>query len=132
MITQGNRVLIMDDDVSIRNVLREMLGMMNCEVVATENGLDAVDLYRKSHKNGTPFDIVILDLTVPGGGGGREAVEQILEIDPDAKVIVSSGYAEDPVISKHQEYGFKAVVIKPYTYQDLYEKVSSVMGEEQT
>jgi DNA-binding NarL/FixJ family response regulator len=80
-----------------------------------------------TRKDGTLVPIVILDLTVPGGGGGREAVEQILEIDPEARVIVSSGYAEDPVIAKHGEYGFKAVVIKPYTYQDLYEKVSYVM-----
>lgn len=130
-IEQAAKVLIMDDDSSIRSVLREMLGMMNCEVVAAGNGFDAVELYKQSHQIGTPFDIVILDLTVPGGGGGREAVEQILEIDPTAKVIVSSGYAEDPVIAKHEKYGFKAVVVKPYTYQELYEKVSFVMGEEQ-
>ena len=123
----GGRVLIMDDDASIRLVLRGLLGEMNCEVVVTENGLAAFAQYRENKEAGKPFDLVILDLTVPGGGGGKETVQQILEYDPQAKAIVSSGYAEDSVIANYAEFGFKAVVTKPYTYDQLLHTISKVV-----
>jgi len=124
----GGRVLIMDDDAAIRLVLQELLVQMDCEVVATEDGLAASAQYRQYKEAGKPFDLVILDLTVPGGGGGQETVQRILEYDPQARVIVSSGYAEDSVIANYSEFGFKAVVTKPYTYDQLLRTISKVLA----
>lgn len=75
----------------------------------------------------TPFDVVIMDLTVPGGMGGKEAVKQILAIDPKAKVIVSSGYSNDPVMSDYQKYGFCNVVTKPFKMEELSEKITNAV-----
>ena len=76
-------------------------------------------MYKKARESGQPFDVVIMDLTIPGGMGGKEAIKKLLEIDPYAKVIVSSGYATDPIMSDYKKYGFSAVVTKPYSVEQL-------------
>jgi DNA-binding NarL/FixJ family response regulator len=77
-------------------------------------------------ESGKPFNVVIMDLTIPGGIGGKEAIRDLLEIDPDAKAIVSSGYSTDPVVTNYQEYGFKGVIAKPFKIEDLKEAVQAL------
>ena len=123
------RVLVMDDDEDILHVVEEMLVAMDCQVVTAVNGFRAVELYRKAVDDGRCFDLVILDLTVPGGGGGKETVQHLLEIDPKARVVVSSGYTEDPVMAHYADYGFRAVVSKPYIFNHLQQVVFRVLHD---
>ncbi len=109
----------MDDEEIIRNMLNEMLGELGFAVVTAVEGQQAIDMYRQAMEAGKPFAIVILDLTIPGGMGGQEAVKGILQIDPEAKIIVSSGYADDPIIANDTDHGFKGVASKPYNLKKL-------------
>ncbi|MEJ2355917.1 MAG: response regulator, partial [candidate division WOR-3 bacterium] len=74
------------------------------------------------------FDAVILDLTVPGGMGGKDTIDELLRVDPEVKAIVSSGYSTDPIMANHEKYGFKAVVAKPFDLKDLNETIKKVLG----
>jgi PAS domain S-box-containing protein len=113
------RVLVMDDEEPVRKALQAMLDELGYTAECAENGAEAVDLYRKRKEEGKPFAAVILDLTIPGGVGGKEAITTLLKIDPDVKAIVSSGYSTDPVMANYLEYGFSAVLTKPYLLQDM-------------
>jgi PAS domain S-box-containing protein len=113
------RVLVMDDEKSVRKVMQEMLEMLGYTVECTVNGDEAVALYRRRKEEGVPFDVVIMDLTIPGGRGGKEAVADLIALEPEVKTIVSSGYADDPVVAHYEEYGFSAVLGKPYRLQEL-------------
>ena len=113
------KVLVMDDEKIICEVVTAMLNESGFSVCCATDGKQAAAMYAKALKTDMPFDLVILDLTVPGGLGGKETINLILESDPDAKVIVSSGYADDPVMAKYREYGFSGIVAKPYTYEKL-------------
>jgi CheY-like chemotaxis protein len=113
------RVLVMDDEKPVRRVMQEMLEMLGYTVECTADGKEAVELYRKRRDEGVPFDAVIMDLTVPGGRGGKDAIRDLLALDPRAKVVVSSGYADDPVVAQYREHGFSAVLGKPYRLQDM-------------
>jgi CheY-like chemotaxis protein len=109
----------MDDEKSVRKVMQEMLEMLGYTVECTVNGDEAVALYRRRKEEGVPFDAVIMDLTIPGGRGGKEVVADLLALDPEVKTIVSSGYAAGPVVAHYKEYGFSAVLGKPYRLQEL-------------
>ena len=122
------RILLMDDEEIILDVAAEALSTMGFRVSTCTDGKDAVYLYKKAMENGNPFSAVIMDLTVPGGMGGRETMKKLLEIDPEAKGIVSSGYSNDPVIANYRDYGFIGVVPKPYTVKELYCKLSSLIN----
>jgi len=113
------RVLIMDDEEMVRDIARDMLIMLGHEVEAACDGEEAIAIFTRSLEEGNPVDVVIMDLTIPGGMGGKEAVRKILAIAPDARVIVSSGYSSDPVMANYQQYGFTAAIGKPYQLQDL-------------
>ncbi len=115
----GGRVLVMDDDMSVGSVALGLLEMLGFEAVVVVNSKGAVDEYRSAFEAGNPFDAVILDLTIPGGTGGKDTAEQIRTIDPGACLIVSSGYSNDPVMSRYAEYGFMEVLPKPYRIEDL-------------
>lgn len=116
----GNgRVLIMDDEDIIRDAAAEMLSEMGYHVSHAKDGNEAIRIYLEARKAGTPFDVVIMDLTVPGGLGGKETVAELLKYDPDIKAIVSSGYSNGPVMSNYREYGFSGVVAKPYKIEEL-------------
>jgi PAS domain S-box-containing protein len=122
------RILIMDDDEIVRESSRRVLEELGYEVVLACDGAEAIDVYQKAKKTGIPFDAVIMDLTVPGGLGGKETIRRMLEIDPGAKVIVSSGYSNDPVLAEYRDHGFKGVVTKPYRIKDLSDTVYSVIN----
>ena len=116
---KGGRVLVMDDEEPVRNLLQSSLSHLGCEVLTAADGAEAISLYRQALENNERIDIVILDLTVPGGMGGREAIGELLALDPDARVIVSSGYSNDPVIARFSDHGFRGVLIKPYRLTEL-------------
>ena len=109
-------------------MLSNMLSAAGYEVEPTSDGAEAIDRYAKAKESGQPFDAVILDLTVPGGMGGKETIQKLLEIDPDVKAIVSSGYSNDPIMSKFREYGFSAIATKPYSVGELERILRRMLG----
>jgi len=128
-VSQGSgRVLVMDDEKDIRALLHTMLERLGYSVESVENGTEAVNLYQKRKDEGMPFSAVILDLTIPGGVGGKETMEQLRRIDPAVKAIVSSGYSNDPILANFRDYGFSAVLAKPFRFS----KISSVLQELQS
>ena len=127
-MTNGKaRVLVMDDEDVVRDVVGEMLKYLGYEVAFATDGAEAVEVYRRAGELGERFDACIMDLTIPGGMGGKEAVRRLIELDPHVKAIVSSGYSQDPVMAEHRQYGFVDVVTKPYKIQDLAEVLSRVL-----
>ncbi len=113
------KILLMDDDDSIREVAGDLLRLLGYEVELAEDGLRCVEKFKAAIDSGKPFSAVVMDLTVPGGMGGREAMEKLLEVDPTIKAIVSSGYSTDPVMSNFRKYGFSGMVSKPYNAVEL-------------
>ena len=110
------KVLVMDDDEVVRFVAGETLKRYGFEVEFANDGAQAVELYREHRQAGEPFAAVILDLNIPGGMGGEEAMKRLLEIDPDAKGYVSSGRTDDPVMMNYRSFGFSGTIEKPYFY----------------
>ncbi len=122
----GGAVLVMDDEEMIRDIAAEILDYLGYKATTCTRGEEAVELYKSAKKSGTPFYAAIMDLTIPGGMGGKEAAEKILEIDPDARLIVSSGYSVDPVMAHYKSYGFCGAVGKPYEAKEIAHVLSSV------
>jgi PAS domain S-box-containing protein len=120
-------VLVMDDQAMVRHVAERALRGVGCEICLAVNGDEAIAAYRDAFDRGRPFAAVILDLTVPGGKGGCEAAAAILAIDPRAKLIVSSGYSEDAVMSDYRSHGFRAVLPKPYSAEQLRTVVARLL-----
>jgi CheY-like chemotaxis protein len=130
ILVHKRRILIMDDQVAIRELLGQILSYSGYDTAAAGDGTEAIELYRKAKEEGVPFDIVIMDLTIPGGMGGKEAIKKLMEIDSNVKAIVSSGYSNDPIMSDYKKYGFWGVVVKPYKAEELNEILRSIMAEE--
>ncbi len=128
IITGQGKILLMDDEKVVRDVVGEMLRHIGYEVHFAEGGAKAIKMYKKAKETGKPFDAVILDLTIPGGIGGEEAIKTLTKIDPKAKVIVSSGYSNDLIMANYKEYGFAGVVSKPYKVQELSEELQRVIA----
>lgn len=124
----GGFVLVMDDDEMILELAEKMLHLLGYRVTTCTSGEEAISKYKSARESGTPFDAVIMDLTVPGGMGGRETAEKILAFDPGARLIVSSGYSNDPIIARFGEYGFCGAMVKPYRINELVEVLSRVTG----
>lgn len=104
-----------------------MLQNLGCEVSLAQNGQEAIALYCFEHKKGQPFDAVIMDLTIPGGMGGKDTIGELLKIDPNITALASSGYANDPIMANFSEYGFKGCLGKPFTFHELSEAIQNVI-----
>jgi CheY-like chemotaxis protein len=113
------KILVMDDEETIRNVTEKILAELGYEVRCASDGAETIALYQDAARSGRPFDAVIMDLTIPGGMGGKEAIRQLLSIDPKVTAIVSSGYSNDPIMSDFEKYGFRGVATKPYRIEKL-------------
>jgi two-component system cell cycle sensor histidine kinase/response regulator CckA len=123
------RVLVVDDDRLIRDVFREGLSSLGYEVDCAIDGVDALELYGKAMSSGHSYDLVMMDLTIPGGMGGELAIKELLKLDPNAKAIVCSGYSNDPILAKYKDYGFSGALTKPFRIQDLSHKVAEAIGD---
>jgi two-component system cell cycle sensor histidine kinase/response regulator CckA len=123
------RVLVMDDEEMIRNLAKNMLHRLGCSSEVVEDGHEAIEAYKRALEEAHPFDAVLMDLTIPGGIGGKDAVLAILAIDPQARCIVSSGYANDPIFANHEEFGFCGVLEKPYNLGNLAKVIRQVLGQ---
>ncbi len=122
------RILVMDDEQGLRDIAGRLLQHIGYQdVVFASDGAEAIKLYKASMKSGRPFTVAILDLTIAGGMGGKEAIKKLLKVDPGVKAIVSSGYADDPVISKYRHFGFSGMVAKPYTIEELRKALQDVI-----
>lgn len=122
------KILIMDDEDEFLKSAGEALVMSGHKVALARDGVEAIDLYGKFLKTGNPFDIVIMDLTIPGSMGGAETIRRLIEVDPGVKAIVASGYSNDPVMGNHESYGFKGILPKPFTMNQLFNEISRVIA----
>ncbi len=125
-VSGTGRVLVMDDEAEVRHVVGDMLKILGYDPVFARDGTEALAVYQNSTRSGLIFDAVIMDLTIPGGMGGKETIKKMLELDPRARVIVASGYSNDPVMSAFESYGFSGVIAKPYTMETLATTLRSV------
>jgi PAS domain S-box-containing protein len=125
---QSAEILFMDDEETIRRGMSEVLTRMGHRVTLAADGDEAVRLYQQRFAGGRPFDLVILDLTVPGGIGGYEAIGRLRQIDPGVRAIASSGYSDNPVMAKAAELGFAGILPKPYTPSELFAAIAGVLG----
>lgn len=123
------RVLVMDDEPLIRDLLTSMLEHLGCHIETAQDGTEAIKLYRSAIRKKTPYDVVILDLTIPGGKGGKEVMAELMKLHPEIKAIVSSGYSNSEVMSDYGSYGFKAVIPKPYDMHELKATIQRVLCE---
>ncbi|MGI5872287.1 MAG: response regulator, partial [Bacillota bacterium] len=121
------RLLLMDDEETIRRSVGELLRLIGYEVDCARDGMEAITRYIEEKKKGRPYDLLIMDLTIPGGMGGQEAVAKLRQFDPGVKAIISSGYSDKPILSNFQKYGFQAVVTKPYKIEELNEVIRKVI-----
>jgi len=124
------KLLFMDDDDGVRDVIVEILAHLGYEVFFARDGLEAIQHYEEAVKSGRPFDVVIADLTVRDGMGGKELIEQLHGIDPQVRAIISSGYSNDPVLSDFRKHGFLGVVAKPYRVEELCAVLEAVIEGE--
>jgi CheY-like chemotaxis protein len=118
MVGKG-KILLMDDEQIILDVTLEVLNFLGYDVMFANEGQEAIDLYKREKAANAPFDVVILDLSIPDGMGGKEAMARLKEFDPGVKAIVSSGYGNDPVVTDFSTYGFSGRLSKPYKINDM-------------
>jgi CheY-like chemotaxis protein len=128
----SGKILFMDDDERIRNLVENMMLFLGYEVTSAGSGEEAIEIYSRAKASGRGHDAVILDLTIQGGMGGDQAVKRLLEIDPGVKAVISSGYADSPVLEHFREYGFVDAIAKPYRVEQLkalLDKLFSAAGQ---
>lgn len=124
----SGRVLVMDDNEDIRSTAQAILEELGYTVESVEDGAKALELYLMHKEQGKPFSAVILDLTIPAGMGGKETIESLLKIDPAVKAVVSSGYSNDPIMASYVDFGFRAVLTKPYRIQEMSKVLRDLIG----
>ncbi len=122
-------VLVMDDEPALREVLEVMLGLIGCSCEGADGGESALALYRQATERGRPFDVVVLDLTVPGGLGGVDTLAALRALDPGVRAIASSGYSSDPVLAQPGRYGFQAILAKPFRVEDIAASLERALGD---
>jgi CheY-like chemotaxis protein len=118
----------MEDEDTIQKSVTKLLRHLGYEIETAKDGEEAIELYKKAEKSAKPFDLVMMDLTIRGGMGGEETIKKLLEINPDVKAIVSSGYSDARIMSDYKKYGFKAVIAKPFTLAELSSAVKTVIS----
>ena len=123
----NGRILVMEEENSLRNLIEKILTKKGFEVACAKEGAEAVELYRSAKALNHSFDAAILDLTVTFGMGAKESIKHLIEIDPDVKGIVSSGYAYDDVIVNYSKHGFRGAITKPFTMHDLMTTVNETI-----
>ena len=128
-VTGSGKVLVMDDEKHVSDLAAEMLSSIGYKVTTTIEGAEAVEMYEQARDSGEPYDAVIIDLTVPGGMDGKETIEKLVNIDPEIKAAVSSGYSNDPIMADFRDYGFKGVIAKPYKVMELSAVLYGIMRE---
>lgn len=126
----GASIVVMDDEEIIRDLTHDLLTDLGYQVRTCSDGSELVELYRAALTDGSPYAAVIMDLTIPGGIGGKEAAAQLLALDPAARLIVSSGYSTDPIMSDFASFGFSAVLKKPYDAESLFQVITTVLSRE--
>jgi len=124
------KILVMDDEAAVREVLGKMLTILGYEAIFARDGREAIEKFLKARSRGEKIAAVILDLTVPAGMGGKEAIAQLRQIDPQVKSIVSSGYSDDPVMTGFSKYGLGGVIAKPYKVSDLSKLLHNLLSGE--
>lgn len=122
------RILLMDDEQMILDIVSRMLGHLGYEVTTCTDGAQAIAAFAKAKSQSEPFDLVMMDLVIPNGVGGQDAVHTIKKIDPGARVIASSGHLEHPVMQDHKKFGFNAVLEKPYKLEKLQQVIETVIN----
>ena len=122
------KILVMDDEETVRDVARNMLECLGYSVTLAKEGTEAIAIYQMAMASGEPFDSVLMDLTIPGGMGGMEAVKRISEIDSKVKAIVCSGYSNDTIMANYRTFGFCGVIPKPYSLEQLSGTISDVLS----
>lgn len=129
-IAGHGRILVMDDEEMIRAVAVAILEHLGYTAEVAEDGEEMLEQYQRAAAAGKPYDAVVMDLTIPGGLGGEQAIKKLLEMDPAARAMVSSGYANDPIIANYRTYGFSGVVVKPFTVEQLAAALSELLLQE--
>ena len=129
-MSNKGRVLVLDDDPPVLEILGDVLTYLDYEPVLTGKGEDTVDAFRMQSLTGKPFDLVILDLTVKGGLGGRDVIGLLMIIDPDVRALISTGMMNDPIVENYRAYGFCGLVPKPFTVEELSESLEKAMKRE--
>jgi CheY-like chemotaxis protein len=118
-MASNGKILLMDDEQIILDVTLEVLRFLGYDVLFAKDGAAAIDLYKREMNTGAPFDAVILDLSIPEGMGGKEAIGHLRAIDPSVKAIISTGYTNDPAVMDFSAYGFSGKLAKPYKISDM-------------
>jgi len=121
------KVLLVDDEEIILDVSREVLRFLGYDAAFAREGGAAIELYKQGRESGQPFDLVIIDLTIPEGLGGEETIERLRSYDPDVKAVVSSGYTNDPVMQEFAKYGFSGRLTKPYRINEMKALLESMI-----
>lgn len=124
----GGRILVLDDEEPLRSLMKRILQQLGYSVECVSNSDQAVEKYRRAMNTKEAFDAVILDLTVPGGKGGKDAIVELKKIDPAVRAVVSSGYSNDDVVVNFRDYGFSSVLPKPYTIEEVSESLNKVLA----
>lgn len=126
----SGRILIMDDEEAILDLVPAQLSRFGYRTTVARDGEEAIALYKEAASRNDPFAVVIMDLTIPGGLGGRETIARLHEYDPLVKAVVSSGYSMDPVVANFRQYGFAGILTKPYTAKEMSEIIKKVLSAE--
>jgi CheY-like chemotaxis protein len=128
----SGRILVMDDEEMICDLLQALLASLGHEVVCVRDGTEALEVYQQARATGQMFAAVILDHTIPGGRGGVDTMARLRALDPQVKAVISSGYANGPVMANWTEYGFRGVIPKPYTIERLQAALARLFQEGET
>ncbi|NOZ14187.1 MAG: PAS domain S-box protein [Acidobacteria bacterium] len=126
--TPALNILLMDDEEIIRDVAQEIFRFLGHSITITTDGKEALNAYKNAMEQGSPYDLVLLDITIPGGMGGKETISQLMKLDPNVKAAVTSGYAQDPIIANFSEYGFCGRLEKPFKIDDIEKLLAALFG----